>query len=238
MSEAEWQKLTRADIDRLTVESYRSAARARPEVRRGRMAGEDAVVKDYGRAGNLFKHALGAFLATREAAALRRAEGLEGVPRVLALPRRWILALEHVDARSVTTLGEQERTRLLTPAFFDRLTSLIAQLHSRGIAHGDLEKLDNILITDSGEPAVVDFAAAIMSGLNPIAALVLPYIQQNDRRAVYKLKSEFAPWLLTEEEEVKLHERGRAEVLFRRARKYVREPVKRLASENGEDEGA
>ncbi|MFO8082080.1 MAG: RIO1 family regulatory kinase/ATPase, partial [Armatimonadota bacterium] len=168
MSEAEWEKLTRADIDRLTVESYRNAARARPEVRRVRMTGEDAVVKDYGRSGNLFKHALGAFLATREAAALRRAEGLAGVPRVLALPRRWILVLEHLDARAVTALDEHERRRLLTPVFFDRLTSLIAQLHGRGIAHGDLEKLDNILITGSGEPAVVDFAAAIMSGLNPL----------------------------------------------------------------------
>ncbi|MFO8079848.1 MAG: hypothetical protein R6V07_06020 [Armatimonadota bacterium] len=77
-----------------------------------------------------------------------------------------------------------------------------------------------------------------MSGLNPLAALVLPHIQQNDRRAVYKLKSKLAPELLTEEEDIRLHERGRAEVIFRRARKYVRRPVKRLATDNGEDEDA
>jgi hypothetical protein len=237
VSDAEWENLTRADVDRLTVEAYRSAWRARPEVRWVRMAGEDAVVKDYGRSGNFFKHALGAFLATREAAALRRAEGLSGVPRMIALPRRWILVLQHLDARSVTGLDEQERADLLTPVFFKRLTSLIAQLHDRGIAHGDLEKLDNILVTDEGEPAIVDFAAAIMSGLNPFAALLLPYIQQNDRRAVYKLKSKYAPRLLTEGEDAKLHERGRAEVIFRRARKYIRRPVKRLSSLNGGDEG-
>ncbi len=235
MSDVEWEKLTRADVERLTVEVYREAYRARPEVRRIRMMGCDAVVKDYGRAGNVFKHIVGAFLSTREAAALRKAEGLPGVPRFFALARRWILVVEHLDARRVTDLDQRERERLLTPAFFTRMTALIAQLHGRGIAHGDLEKLDNILVTADGSPVIVDFAAAVMAGMNPLAAIVLPHLQENDRRAVYKLKSRLAPHLLTDEEESKLHSRGRAEVLFRRARKYIRRPVKRLATKSGED---
>jgi tRNA A-37 threonylcarbamoyl transferase component Bud32 len=234
VSEPRWESLTRADVDRLTVQIYRTAWRARPEVRRIRMLGRDAVVKDYGRCGNIFKHLLGTFLATREATALQRAEGIANIPAFYALARPWILVTEHLDARRVTDLTEDERPGLLTPAFFEKLTTLIAQLHSRGIAHGDLEKLDNILITPEGDPAVVDFAAAIMSGINPLAALALPLVEQNDRRAVYKLKSRFAPHLLTDEEDEKLHTRGRAEVLFRRARKYIRRPVKSLAA--GEDE--
>ncbi|MBD3292793.1 MAG: hypothetical protein GF393_07690 [Armatimonadia bacterium] len=233
--EPQWGKLTRADVDRLTVEVYREAWRARPEVRRIRMLGQDAVVKDYGRSSNIFKHALGAFLATREAAALRRAEGLANVPGVLALARPWILVMEYVEARQVTSLDSAERAQVLTPAFFERLTGLIAQLHGRGVAHGDLEKLDNILVTPDGLPAIVDFAAAIMSGLNPLSALALPYIEQNDRRAVYKLKAKYAPGQLSEEEDVKLHERSRAEVLFRRARKYIRAPVKRWSAREGEE---
>jgi RIO-like serine/threonine protein kinase len=220
-------------VNRLTVEVYRKAWRARPEVRRIRMLGQDAVAKDYGRSSNIFKHLLGTFLATREAAALRRSEGLANIPNVYALARPWILVTEFVEARQVTSLDETERAEVLTPAFFDRLTGLIAQLHGRGVAHGDLEKLDNILVTSNGFPAIVDFAAAIMSGMNPLSALALPYIQQNDRRAVYKLKSKYAPEQLTEEESVKLHQRSRAEVLFRRARKYIRAPVKRWSAREG-----
>lgn len=234
MTDPDWEHLTRADVDRLTVEVYREAWRARPEVRRIRMMGRDAVVKDYGRSSNIFKHALGTFLATREAAALRRAEGLPFVPHVYALARPWILVTEYVDARQVTSLQEDERSRVLTPAFFEHLTALIAQLHGRGVAHGDLEKLDNILITPDGEPAIVDFAAAIMAGLNPLSALALPYIEQNDRRAVYKLKSRFAPDQLTAEEDERLHERGRAEVIFRKLRKYIRRPVKSLSAQEDE----
>jgi len=234
VSEPDWANLTRADVNRLTVEVYRTAWRARPEVRRIRLMGRDAVVKDYGRGSNNFKHALGAFLATREAAALRRAEGLANIPDFYALARPWILVMEHLDARPVTALNEDERGRVLTPGFFAALTSLIEQLHARGVAHGDLEKLDNILVTPAGEPAIVDFAAAIMAGRNPLAALVLPQVEANDFRAVYKLKSQYAPELLTDEEREKLHARSRAEVIFRKVRAYIRRPVKSLAARDGE----
>ncbi len=232
MTGPDWTTLTRADVDRLTVEVYREAWRARPEVRRIRMAGCDAVVKDYGRSSNIFKHVMGTFLATREAAALRRAEGIPNIPKLYGLARPWILVMQYVESRQVTELDEADRERLLDQGFFDQLTALIAQLHGRGVAHGDLEKLENILISPGGEPAVVDFAAAILSGLNPLAALALPYIQQNDRRAVYKLKSQLAPKLLTTAEDETLHTRGRAEVTFRRARKYIRGPVKSLAAQD------
>ena len=196
--------------------------------------GRDAVVKDYGRGSNNFKHALGAFLATREAAALRRSEGLANIPDFYALARPWILVMEHLDARPVTALDEGEQVRVLTPDFFAALTGLIEQLHARGVAHGDLEKLDNILVTPAGEPAIVDFGAAIMAGRNPLAAIVLPQIESNDFRAVYKLKSQCAPELLTDEEREKLNTRSRAEVFFRKARTYIRRPVKSLAARHGE----
>jgi len=236
VSEPDWANLTRADVDRLTVEVYRTAWRARPEVQWIRLMGRDAVVKDYGRGSNSFKHALGAFLASREEAALKRAGDLPNIPDFYALARPWILVMEHLDARQVTALQAGERAEALTPEFFAALTTLIEQLHARGVAHGDLEKLDNILVTPTGEPALVDFAAAIMVGGNPLAAVVLPYIEANDFRAIYKLKSQYAPELLTGEEREKLHARSRAEVVFRRARTYIRRPVKSLSARHGEDD--
>ncbi|MGC9317385.1 MAG: RIO1 family regulatory kinase/ATPase [Armatimonadota bacterium] len=233
MSVRQWGSLTPQDVDRLTVEVLRTAWRARPEVRRIRLGGQDAVVKDYGRGGNLFKRAvLGSFLAQREAAALRRAEGIANVPELLGMPRPWMVILTYIDARGVTEVEEGE----LAAEFFDRLEGLITRLHERGIAHGDLEKLDNILVTADGEPVLVDFAAAIMAGANPLAALVLPYIRDNDWRAVCKLKERVAPHLLTEEEREKLNARPTAERWFRGVRGYIRRPIKSLAT--GEDEPA
>lgn len=227
MTDEALQSLSPERVDELTVRVLRTAWRARPEVRLIELDGRRAVVKDYGRAGTWFKRVVGAYLARREAAALRRAEGIANIPRVLAGPNAWWLVTGHIDAEQVTGL---ERPELEQP-FFEALERLVRCLHSRGIAHGDLEKLDNILITPSGEPALVDFAAAVMSGANPLAALLLPYIQESDYRGIYKLKERYAPALLSEAQRHFLHNRSAAERLFRRLRVYVRNPVKALSSE-------
>jgi len=231
MSGPGWDDLGEEDVDRLTTQVLRYGSRARPELRRIRLEGVDAVVKDYGRHGTVFKRLLGAWLARREEAALRRAQGLPGVPRVIARPQAWTIVLDHMDATPVTGL---EAGRL-DAAFFARLTDLIDALHERGIAHGDLEHLDNILVTAEMRPALVDFAAAVMTGSNPIAAFAWPYVVANDLRAICKLKAQFAPELLSADERCTLARRSALEAWFRRVRRYVRGPVKALATDPDED---
>lgn len=230
-----WQALTAEAVDRLTVRVLRRAWRARPEVRIIRVEGEDAVVKDYGRSGNLFKRGLlGAFLAGREAAALRRVEGIDNVPRLYSRPQPWAIVVEHLEARSVTSVDDAGA--VVDEQFCARLTAMIEELHARGLAHSDLEQLDNILVAEDGRPALVDFAAAIMSGANPLAALALPYVRRNDLRAVAKLKARLAPDLLTDSDRRELDAREPVEVWFRRVRRYIRGPVKSLAA-TGEEPG-
>ena len=226
MSEPDWGGLTEADVDRLTVRVLRRGIGSRPEVRLIRLGGRDAVVKDYGRDGSSFKRLLGAFLAGREAAALRRAAGVPNVPRVLGRARPWMLVIDYVDATPVTALDSPR----IDAAFVAELGSIIDRLHARGIAHGDLEKLDNILVTADGHPAVVDFASAVMSGANPVAALVLPYLRDNDERAIMKLKSRYAPELLVADEHERLRRHSSAEEWFRRVRRFIRSRVKALVS--------
>lgn len=225
MREDTFGAFSRARIDELTVRVLREAWRARPEVRLIELDGRRAVVKDYALSATLTKRLVGAFLAGREAAALRRAEGIRNIPRVLARPGACALVTEYIRSEQVTNLDEPELDR----EFFERLTEMVRELHRRGVAHGDLEKLDNILITPAGEPALVDFAAAILAGGNPFAALALPYVQESDFRGIYKLKERCAPDLLAEAEREFLHNRPRAERVFRRLRVYVRNPVKALS---------
>lgn len=226
MTAAGWNALTEADMDRLTVRVLRRGLRERPEVRQIRLQGEDAVVKDYGRGGTLVKRLLGIYLVAREAAALRRAAGIPCVPRLLGRPRPWVLAVEYVDAVRITAQPAPQ----VSEEFVQGLTQIIDQLHERGIAHGDLEKLDNILVTPDGRPAVVDFAAAIMLGLNPLAAVAFPYVSDNDYRAVLKLKSVYAPELLTDEERQQLARRTPVEAAFRGLRTGVRRAITALAA--------
>ncbi len=230
MTEEALRGLSRERMEELTVCVLREAWGARPEVRLIELEGRRIVVKDYAGSATLSKRLVGAFLVRREAAALRRAEGMRNIPRVLARLGACALMEEYIPSEQITNLDEPELDR----EFFKRLTEMVRELHRRGVAHGDLEKLDNILITPEGEPALVDFAAAILGGGNPLAALALPYVQQSDFRGIYKLKERYAPDLLSEAERKFLHNRPQAERVFRRLRVYVRNPVKALSGTDPE----
>lgn len=230
MTAIRWDNLTEEDVDQLTVCVLRRSFRARPEVRHIRLQGKDVVVKDYGRESAPFKLLLGKYLAGREAAALRRATGISGVPRLLGRPRPWALATEYMHATSVTALSSPR----IDEPFIRGLTHIIDELHRRGIAHGDLENLDNIMVAVNGNPAIVDFTAAIMLGLNPLAALAFPYVRDNDYRAILKLKSVYAPELLTADEAERLAQRTPAETVFRHVRDYVRRAIRVLTSDPAE----
>lgn len=222
---------SRGELQRRTLRVLRQAKGSRPEVRLMRLDGELAVAKDYAVQATWFKKLMGAYLVRREAVALRRAADIANVPRLLGMPTACSLVMSYVDAvqlRSPQAPQADER-------YFELLSEMVAQLHGAGVAHGDLEKLDNILITPQGEPAMVDFTSAIMSGANPLAALALPEVMDNDRRAICKLKAEFAPHLLTEAEEQFLHTRGPLETWFRSWREYVRHPAQRLSG--GDQQG-
>ena len=78
------------------------------------------------------------------------------------------------------------------------------------------------MVRPDGSPAVIDLSAAIMSGSNPMAAALMAYVQDDDLRAVAKLKMRHAPHLLTPEERRLLEQRSMAEKIWRWARQYLR----------------
>jgi hypothetical protein len=95
-------------------------------------------------------------LCRREARALARLGGLAGTPRLVSadaagLRREWI---------------EGEPMQLAQPrdsGYFRAAHRLVSALHRRGVAHNDLAKEPNWLVTPAGLPAIVDFQLAYVS---------------------------------------------------------------------------
>ncbi len=218
-------EFSRADIPDLTVKVLRAGDGARPDVRLLDVGGKLLVVKDYAKGANLTKRALGRYLVERELAAYTRLRGLRGVPALHGYMDPYALVTQFCDAQPAPSVPASR----LTPDFFARLLELVRRIHSRGVAHGDLRRLPNVLIDSYDYPVLVDFTAAVISGSSPLAALILPHMFENDLRGIYKLKLRHAPALLTADEEAFLKQRGLEEKLFRRVRDRVRGPLQRLA---------
>jgi len=223
MSEARTQTAG-AGEQRRVVGVLREAEAARPEVRVEEWDGRLVVVKDYRVNATRVKLWVGKYLVAREAAAHRWLAGLDGIPEAVATGSPYVFGHEYVEGSPAPEVPER-----LTASFFEHLYKLIAAIHERGVAHGDLKRLENIIVRPDGMPAVVDLSAAIMPGSNPMAALLLGYIQDDDLRAVAKLKQRHAPHLLCQWECELLARRPFAERAWRWIRAYLRPHLQRMS---------
>lgn len=87
----------------------------------------------------------------------QKLEGLAGVPRCYGLLDERFLVLEYIDGLSLRDGQIGDR-----PRFFEDFRKLLEELHARGVAHADLKKKDNILITADNRPYLVDFGVAVI----------------------------------------------------------------------------
>jgi serine/threonine protein kinase len=83
------------------------------------------------------------------------------------------------------------------PAYFRAARALLARLHRRGIAHNDLAKEPNWLVTPAGAPALVDFQLALVSHRR---GRLFRTLGREDIRHLLKHKRSYCPALLTARE--------------------------------------
>ena len=115
----------------------------------------------------VFKQAMGGRVARRLRMAMLRREhtaygrvaGIAGIPQCFGLQADGTLVLEFVPGEtyreSVPALKDRAR-------YFASLKALILALHAAGVAHADLKRRGNLLISPDGEPVLLDFGSAVL----------------------------------------------------------------------------
>ena len=149
-----------------------------------------AVERDT-RAARWWLRPLARHLARREARALRALAGIAGIP---TLER-------HSHGLLVRTWTEGEpmqRARPSDPRYFREAFDLLRRLHRRGVAHNDLAKEPNWLVTPAGHPALVDFQLALVSRRRSHLFRALAH---DDIRHLLKHKRSYCPGRLTRREQ-------------------------------------
>ncbi len=142
---------------------------------------------------------VGRFLTARERACLRHLEGLPGIPKYLGPWGKTGLLREFVDGHAM------EKRERVPDEFHDRLRALIDEIHRHGMAYVDLEKCENVLVGDDGNPYLFDFQIAWHwprrwgGDLWPIRWLRRRF-QEGDLYHLPKLKRRTRPDQMTEEQ--------------------------------------
>lgn len=164
--------------------------------------GGAAILKDFSGRPWWIRHSMVRIVMGREFRALRRLQGVEGIPRLLGRAGPNAILLERLSARRLP------RNRETPPPleYFDRVQSLVGILHEKGIGHGDLRRL-NILIDARNRPYLIDFATSCtakpgVGGL--ISRFLFRRMVEVDLTKLARIRSEFYPEALTPEQTARL----------------------------------
>ncbi len=185
-------------------------------------SGRRVVVKDLKKRPLWFRMLYGRYILSREWRALYALRGVPGVPAVVARPDADAIVMEYRTG----TPANEFANGTIPPDVLRRVEQAVAELHARGVTHGDLHR-KNILVAADGSITLLDWASASFFGPRPRGAKALTFAEwcALDDRAVAKLKALHAPELATERErEILL---GGGSVLYRSI-KQLRYAAQRL----------
>jgi aminoglycoside phosphotransferase (APT) family kinase protein len=159
--------------------------------------GRKIVIKDLKPRPLWFRVLAGRYFLRREWRALRTLKDLDGVPEAICKPDADCLVIEFKSGRQLETIAQDE----LPDGVAEKVEQLVSKMHARGVTHGDLHG-NNILVDDSGEVALIDWATASVFGANPSGAKKFAFEEWRalDERALAKIKVVYTPSTLTERE--------------------------------------
>lgn len=120
----------------------------------------------------------------RECQAYERLSGVPGIPKCFGFHEDQYLVLEYIDGQPISDRHE------VSPMAWAGLLQTIQAMHDQGVAHGDLKKKDNLLITPAGKIYVIDLGTAVIRHLSwhPLNRALFRFIAQTDLNAWIKHK--------------------------------------------------
>lgn len=130
------------------------------------------------------KRWLSLYTLKREHGAYQRLDQVSGIPACFGLFFETYLVLELIDGQPLS------ETSNFDSSVFIQLRDTIDAMHAAGVAHGDLKRQDNILITPQNVPKVIDLGTALVkkTGFHPVNHWLFAFLAQTDRNAWVKHK--------------------------------------------------
>ena len=223
--------LNRANLEKMTVRYLRHGKPWQPDLLLVGLNGTRGVVKDYSKRSWLFRVTVGWLSASREEMAYGKLQGLSGVPQFLGRLDRYALVTEYIPGCNAAEVPPG----VVGPEFFEKLEDMVDRIHQKGIVLCDLRHISNTVVSDKGDPYLLDFCTAFERGRawNPLRRGLYSLFFQDDLLGVLKLKKHLAPQLFSLEDEVKLKKGVFLQGPAIRIRNFARKWLKKLLPRHG-----
>ena len=167
----------------------------KPDLNQVEVEGRSLMVKDVRKKYFLLRWTLGLWLIHKEWKIYSRLTGMKGVPQPVERIERFAFAMEFIPGRSIL------RGDPLPSSFFSDLERVLGEVHGRGVVHLDLRHKGNILVSEKGEPFLIDFNSSFaFKEKGFLRRYLFPLLRWVDYGGLLKLKERISPSLMTPEE--------------------------------------
>lgn len=186
--------MNRKDIEKNSICLVRGRF-GKPDLNQVTSDGRTLMVKDVRRRNFFLRWTLGLWLIQKEWKIYSQLKGLKGIPQPMERIDRFAFAMEFIPGIPI------ERGKIIPPSFFSDLDQVLKAIHSRGVVHMDLRHKGNILVSEKGEPFLIDFNSSFSFREKGILRRILfPLFQWVDVGGLLKLKERASPSSMTSEE--------------------------------------
>jgi predicted Ser/Thr protein kinase len=167
----------------------------KPDLNQIEWEGRSLIVKDVRSKPFFLRWTLGLWLIHKEWKIYSRLSGAKGIPQPIERIDRFAFAMEFIPGRSIL------RGEPLPSSFLPELEKVLREVHGRGVVHLDLRHKGNILVTEKGEPFLIDFNSSFaFKEKGFLRRFLFPLLRWVDYGGLLKLKKRISPSLMTPEE--------------------------------------
>jgi RIO-like serine/threonine protein kinase len=186
--------VNREDIEKGSVRLIKGRF-GKPDLNRVEAEGRSLMVKDVRNKNFFLRWTLGLWLIHKEWKIYSRLSGTKGIPQPVERIDRFAFAMKFIPGRSIL------RGEPLPSSFLPELERVLQEVHSRGVVHLDLRHKGNILVTEKGEPFLIDFNSSFsFKERGFLRRFLFPLLRWVDHGGLMKLKKRISPSLMTPEE--------------------------------------
>lgn len=187
--------MNRKDIEQHLISLSRKGSFGKPDLSRVEIGDRKIMVKDVREKNFLLRWTLGIWLIHKEWKIYSRLKGLKGIPQPVERIDCFAFAMELIPGKPLF------RGEAIPSSFFSDLEQVLREVHERGVVHLDLRHKGNILLSEKGEPFLIDFNSSFYfreKGL--LRHFLFPILRKVDYGGLLKLKQRISPTSMTPDE--------------------------------------
>jgi len=106
--------------------------------------------------GNFLTRPLNRALLRHEYRIYQKLAGMTAVPHCYGMANNECLVLEFIEGQTI-----RQQRPATDSDFYNKLLAAIREMHTRGVAHFDLKRKENLLVTADERPVIIDFGVAV-----------------------------------------------------------------------------